>query len=85
VRFLTASPTCTFFSRASGQRLSPDTIKIRGLAWMIMPWIVETRPDVIFVENVVEFLQWGPVCWQHIDGCDGDKSGENCLDVVPLR
>jgi len=84
-RFLWASPTCVHFSRASGRRLSPDTIKIRGLAWSIMPWIVETRPEVIVVENVVEFLKWGPVCWQHIDGCTGeqDKSGKSCDDGCP--
>lgn len=83
VRLLIASPTCTFFSRASGRRLSPETIKIRGLAWMVMPWIIETRPDVILVENVVEFLKWGPVCWQHVDGCAGtlDKSGKSCDDT----
>ena len=74
-RFLWASPTCVHFSRASGARLSPDTIKIRGLAWSIVPWIIETRPDIIFVENVVEFLSWGPVCWQHSDDCPGrDKN-----------
>ena len=78
VRFLWASPTCAFFSRASGARLSPDTIKIRGLAWMIMPWIIKTRPDVIFIENVIEFLKWGPVCWQHHEDCTGDKSGKTC-------
>lgn len=77
--FLWASPTCSFFSRAKGARLSPGTIKIRGLAWSIMPWIIQTRPDVILLENVIEFLQWGPVCWQHIDTCRGDKSGTTCI------
>jgi hypothetical protein len=43
-------------SREGRAALARDTIKIRGLAWSIMPWIIETRPDVIFVENVVEFL-----------------------------
>lgn len=80
VRFLWASPTCSFFSRASGARLSPETLKIRGLAWMIMPWIIETRPEVILIENVVEFLQWGPVCWQHHDDCGGDRSGKTCTE-----
>jgi DNA (cytosine-5)-methyltransferase 1 len=81
VRFLWASPTCSFFSRASGQRLSPDTLKIRGLAWMIMPWIIQTRPDVILIENVIEFMKWGPVCWQHHDRCRGENDGKACLDV----
>jgi DNA (cytosine-5)-methyltransferase 1 len=81
VRFLWASPTCGFFSRARGKRLSPATLKIRGLAWMIMPWIIETRPDVILVENVVEFMKWGPVCWQHHTDCGGDKEGNDCIDA----
>lgn len=81
VRFLWASPTCSFFSRASGARLSPETLKIRGLAWMIMPWIIQTRPDVILVENVIEFLKWGPVCWQHHDGCTGGADGKTCTDA----
>lgn len=81
VSLLWGSPTCAFFSRASGQRLTPPTIKIRGHAWMVMPWIIETRPDTIIIENVIEFLQWGPVCWQHHEDCCGDDSGENCLDA----
>lgn len=79
-RFLWASPTCVYFSRASGARLSPDTIAIRGLANCILPWITEVRPEVILLENVVEFLGWGPVCFDHRDGCPGvdDASGKSC-------
>lgn len=80
VRTLWGSPTCAHFSRASGARLSPETIKIRGLAWMVMPWIIETRPDTIIIENVIEFLQWGPVCWQHHEVCCGDSTGKSCVD-----
>ena len=79
-RLLWASPTCTYFSRAKGARLSPDTIKIRGLAWSIIPWIATVAPEVIIVENVVEFLGWGPICWQHLDGCYGDRDGKTCID-----
>ncbi len=80
-RLLWASPTCTHFSRAKGARLSPDTIKIRGLAWSIIPWIATVWPDVIIVENVIEFLGWGPICWQHIDRCRGDRDGKTCVDA----
>jgi DNA (cytosine-5)-methyltransferase 1 len=81
VRHLHASPTCTDFSRAKGARLSPETIAIRGLAWCILPWIEQTRPEVITLENVVEFASWGPVCWDHVDGCPGaaDESGKSCV------
>lgn len=83
VRFLWASPTCIYFSRASGKRLSPETIAIRALADVIFPWIDETQPDVVFIENVPEFEGWGPVCHEHIDGCPGihDESGKSCDDA----
>lgn len=85
VRLLWASPTCIYFSRAKGKRLSPATVKIRGLAWSIVPWIKQVRPEVIIVENVVEFESWGPICHQHSDGCAGrrDESGDSCSKSCP--
>lgn len=84
-RLLWASPTCTHFSRASGKRLAPHTVKLRGLAWSIIPWIVQVRPEVIIVENVVEFESWGPVCHRHADECAGahDDSGDSCSKICP--
>lgn len=76
-RMLWMSPTCTHFSRASGRALKDR--KIRGLAWSIMPWIIQVRPDVIILENVEEFLTWGPLCRQHVDGCAGDELADGCL------
>lgn len=82
VRGLWASPTCIYFSRASGQRLSPETVAIRALADVIFPWIDETHPEWVIVENVPEFQGWGPVCLEHIATCSGlaDKSGKICSD-----
>lgn len=76
VRLLWMSPTCTHFSRAKGAALKDR--KIRGLAWSIMPWIVHTRPDTIVLENVVEFLGWGPLHRQHALDCAGDSEGNGC-------
>lgn len=76
VRMLWASPTCTHFSRAKGRALRDR--KIRGLAWAIIPWIHRVRPEVIILENVVEFLTWGPVSRVHDDGCCGDGDGVGC-------
>ena len=59
VGLLWASPTCTHFSKAKGAALLDR--KIRGLAWMVMPWVHYTQPDVIVVENVEEFQGWGPL------------------------
>ena len=73
VELLWASPTCTHFSRARGGELLDQ--KIRGLAWAILPWIVHARPRVIVVENVPEFLTWGPLCRQHAPDCPAGDSG----------
>lgn len=53
------SPDCTHFSRAKGG--TPVKKNIRGLAWVILRWAALTKPDVIMVENVPEFLTWGPI------------------------
>lgn len=56
---LWASPDCTHFSRARGGK--PKDEKIRGLAWRVVRWAAETRPTVIAMENVPEFITWGPL------------------------
>lgn len=56
---LWASPDCTHFSRARGGK--PKDKKIRGLAWRVVRWAAETRPTVIAMENVPEFITWGPL------------------------
>jgi DNA (cytosine-5)-methyltransferase 1 len=80
VRYLWASPTCAFFSRASGKRLSPEAVKIRALADVLIPWLRWTLPEIAIVENVVEFLGWGPVYDTHHKRCRGrhDESGDSC-------
>ena len=56
---LWASPDCTHFSRAKGGK--PRSKEIRGLAWVIVKWAKAVRPRVIAMENVPEFLTWGPL------------------------
>lgn len=53
------SPDCTHFSVAKGGK--PVNKKIRGLAWITLRWAALARPSVIFLENVKEFMSWGPV------------------------
>lgn len=58
------SPDCKDFSKAKGG--TPVRKNIRDLAWIIPGWterIQESggRVDVIIMENVEEFAQWGPV------------------------
>lgn len=58
------SPDCTHFSKAKGGK--PKKKNIRDLAWVVVMWIKRARPDVIFLENVEEFLSW----------CELDESGQ---------
>jgi DNA (cytosine-5)-methyltransferase 1 len=60
VSILWASPDCRHFSIAKGD--VPRSKKIRSLANAIVRWANDVRPAVIFVENVREFLSWGPLC-----------------------
>lgn len=59
VSFLWASPDCTHFSVAKGGK--PRKQNIRSLAYVVVEWARDVRPDVIMVENVQEFLGWGPL------------------------
>lgn len=53
------SPDCKHFSKAKGGR--PVDKRIRGLAWVAVRWAREVRPQVIILENVEEFITWGPL------------------------
>jgi DNA (cytosine-5)-methyltransferase 1 len=59
VALLWLSPDCTHHSRAKGGK--PKNQKIRGLAWAAIPWAQHCRPRVIILENVDEWIHWGPV------------------------
>ena len=60
VDLLWASPDCTHFSRARGGK--PVSKKIRSLADVVVKWAKSpAKPWVICIENVAEFLTWGPV------------------------
>jgi len=53
------SPDCTHHSKARGGK--PVSPRVRGLAWVVMRWVGTVRPRVIMLENVEEFVSWGPV------------------------
>lgn len=59
VGLLWLSPDCTHFSKAKGG--APRSTGTRSLAWVAVRWAAEVRPRVIAVENVEEFLTWGPL------------------------
>lgn len=53
------SPDCKHFSKAKGGK--PKDKNIRGLAWVAVRWAATVRPRVIILENVEEFVTWGPL------------------------
>jgi DNA (cytosine-5)-methyltransferase 1 len=58
------SPDCKHFSKAKGGK--PVEKKIRGLAWIALRWVgalkpTQQHPRVIVLENVEEFVTWGPL------------------------
>lgn len=59
VGLLWASPDCKHFSKAKGGK--PRSKKIRGLAWVVVKWAKAVRPRCIVLENVEEFVTWGPL------------------------
>ena len=59
VDLLWASPDCTHHSRAKGG--VPRDSGLRSLAWVVRDWARDVRPRVIIVENVPEFISWGPL------------------------
>jgi len=53
------SPDCKHFSKAKGGK--PRDKFIRMLAWVVIHWVNEVRPGIIYLENVEEFQDWGPL------------------------
>lgn len=53
------SPDCRHHSKAKGGK--PREQGIRGLAWIALRWLVDVRPRQLMLENVIEYLSWGPL------------------------
>jgi len=56
---LWASPECTHHSIARGGR--PRSDQSRASAWLILKWLSELQVERVIIENVPEFLSWGPL------------------------
>lgn len=55
---LWASPECTHHSRARGGK--PMSDQSRATAWCVLRWADALEVETIIIENVSEFVQWGP-------------------------
>jgi len=86
---LWASLECTNFSLAKGA--GSKDIKSRLLAWELPRYIRRCDPDMIYIENVKPFLDWGPLRFhpgkEHEDRTDLalDKAGNYLLTEVMNR
>ncbi|WP_238180453.1 DNA cytosine methyltransferase [Methylobacterium haplocladii] len=56
---LMASPTCTHHSVARGGK--PTSDQQRSDPWHIITWLTELRVKRLIIENVWEFVGWGPI------------------------
>jgi DNA (cytosine-5)-methyltransferase 1 len=60
---LVASPECTHHSVARGGK--PKCDQSRASAWVVMEWVTALQVRRVLIENVPEFVTWGPL------GADG--------------
>ena len=56
---LVASPECIYHSRALGGK--PKNDQSRSSAWYLERWVKELEVNSLLVENVPEFVNWGPL------------------------
>ena len=56
---LMASPECRFYSRARGGKPTKD--QGRMSPWSILNWLTKLNIRCVLVENVPEFVNWGPL------------------------
>ncbi|WP_370677608.1 DNA cytosine methyltransferase [Pleomorphomonas sp. PLEO] len=66
IGMLWMSPDCTDHSKAKGSAPLRDADRTtRGIGWAIVGWVkalpMWQRPRVVFLENVEEYEQWGPL------------------------
>lgn len=80
IGILWASPDCRHHSIAKGG--APVSAPVRDLAWVLPTWahtLGEKAPRIIFMENVREWLDWGPLVVDPVTGAmrpDPKRKGE---------
>lgn len=72
------SPDCKHHSKAKGGK--PVDKNIRGLAWVAVKWAQAVHPRVIMLENVEEFMDWGPLTADNRP--DPERKGETFREFV---
>ncbi|NKG32450.1 DNA cytosine methyltransferase [Erwinia rhapontici] len=75
------SPDCRHFSKAKGS--TPVKKEIRGLAWIVLRWALDTNFRVGMLENVTEFQTWGPLL-ENEERPDPSYAGETFAAFVGM-
>ena len=89
LKVIWASLECIMFSKARGT--SYKDIKSRMLAWELLRYVLHFDPDYIKIENVVDFMDWGPlkakVKKRHKDRTElqVDKKGRIIYEAIKER
>ena len=72
VHLLWASPSCVHHSRARGGK--PRSDQQRAQPDFVTTWLTQCDVDNVIVENVPEFMDWGPLIAEGPDAGKPDKS-----------
>jgi len=59
LHLLMASPECRFYSRARGGKPVHDQGRMNP--WAVHRWLTAINVDCVLIENVPEFVEWGPL------------------------
>jgi DNA (cytosine-5)-methyltransferase 1 len=59
LHLLIAAPECIHHANARGGK--PVNDQSRSSAWLILRWLEILKVDHIVIENIIEFLKWGPL------------------------
>ena len=78
---LMASPTCTHHSIARGGK--PTSDQQRSDPWHIITWLRELRVKRIIIENVWEFIGWGPVDPRSGNRLNPAPANTSTLGLIP--
>ena len=63
IRLAWFSPDCRHHSKAKGRApiRNEEERNSRDLAWVVIKWAKEAQPRIIMLENVEEWIEWGPL------------------------
>lgn len=83
---LVASPECTFFSRARGGK--PKNWQSRATVKWVLKWMTVLNVLDVLIENVPEFVDWGPLHRKCVCGLGEDETvihPKPCLYGQPIQ